>query len=85
MRLRHHDPHPRLRELVYGYLELKDLHLAAPVQNADLPEGTVRLMFSAKTVLMGSSLEALHLLLPVTLSRFTLQSQGSVMQGWMRP
>jgi len=84
MRFRHHDPHPRLRELVHGYLELEDLHLATPVQNADLPEGTVRLMFSAETVLMGSSLETLHLLRPVTLSRFTLQSQGSVMQGRLR-
>lgn len=84
MRFRHHDPDPRLRDLVQGYWELEDLHLAAPVENADLPERTVRLLFSAGTVLMGPDASALRPLPPVTLTRFSLQSQANTMQGQVR-
>lgn len=84
MRFQHHDPDPRLRDLVQGYWELEDLHLAVPVENADLPERTVRLLFSAGTVLMGPDASALRPLPPVTLTRFSLQSQANTMQGQVR-
>jgi len=84
MRFRHHAPHPDLHDLVQGYWELDDLYLAKPVKNADLPEGMVRLMFSAQTVLTGPAPETLRALPPVTLTQFSLHSQESMMQGQFR-
>lgn len=84
MRFRHHDPHPDLHDLVQGYWELDDLYLAKPVKNADFPEGTVRLLFSAQMVLTGPAPETLRALAPVTLTQFSLRSQGNMMQGQFR-
>ncbi|ULH16039.1 helix-turn-helix domain-containing protein [Deinococcus sp. KNUC1210] len=84
MRFRHHDPDVRLRGAVQSYWELEDLQLSAPEQNADLPERTIRLMFSADRLLIGPSVEALRPLLPVSLSRFSLQPRSMVVQGRLR-
>ncbi len=84
MRLRRHDPNPRLRDLVRGYWELEDLHLAWPEQNFDVPERSVRLMFLASEIRMGPSADTMHLLPPVSLTPFVLHPQRTVGQGKLR-
>ncbi|GGQ93067.1 AraC family transcriptional regulator [Deinococcus ruber] len=84
MRFRHHQPDVRLRDVVQDYWELEDLHLSAPEHNADMPERTVRLMFSAEQMWVGPSVDALRPVLPVTLSRFSLQPRNLVVQGRLR-
>jgi len=84
MRFRHPTYHPDLHDLVQGYWELEDLHLASPAQSTDLPEGTIRLMFSAETVLTGVGTVALRTLPPVPLVHFSSHPQENVMQGRFR-
>lgn len=84
MRFRHHDPDARLRDLVQGYWELEELHLAGPEQNYDLPERTVRLIFSAGRALMGPSLERLRPVPPVMLTSFSVTPQSNTVQGQLR-
>lgn len=84
MRFRHHLPEPRLRDLVQGYWELEDLHLAWPEHDYNLPERTLRLMFSAEALLMGSSPDTLRPLGPVTLTPFSIRPQYKVGQGRLR-
>lgn len=84
MRFRHHIPDGRLRELVRGYWEIEDMHLARPEQNHDLPERIMRLMFSAETILTGSHADTLRPLPPVVLTPFSLQPQRTVVQGRLR-
>lgn len=84
MRFRYHRPDPRLRELVQGYWELEDMQLERPEQNFDVPERTLRLMFSAETVLIGPTADTLRPVAPVVLTPFTLQPQSNVVRGKLR-
>lgn len=84
MRFRHHAPHPRLRDLVQGYWELEDMLLAWPEQNFNLPERTLRLMFSSETALLGPSLDALRPISPVVLTPFSIQPQRTAGRGRLR-
>ncbi|WP_221088586.1 MFS transporter [Deinococcus aquaedulcis] len=84
MRFRHHAPSPPLRDHVQGYWELEDLHLAWPEQNYNLPERTLRLMFSADRILLGSSADTLRPMPPVVLTPFTVQPERAVGQGRLR-
>lgn len=84
MRFRHHVPDTRLRGLVQGYWELEDVNLAWPEQNYNLPERTLRLMFSAETLRLGPSLGELRPLPPVVLTPFTRQPHRTVGQGRLR-
>ncbi|WP_161883553.1 AraC family transcriptional regulator [Deinococcus alpinitundrae] len=84
MRFRHHDPDPRLRELVDGYWEFENVHLTGPHQNYDMAERTVRLMFSADTLLVGPTADTLRPVSPVVLAPFTVQPQRTVVQGKLR-
>ncbi|GAA3995629.1 hypothetical protein GCM10022631_02400 [Deinococcus rubellus] len=84
MRFRHHGPDPGLRELVQGYWEFEDMHLAGPQQTYDMAERTVRLMFLADTLLVGPSVDTLRPISPVVLTPFPLQPQRTVVQGQLR-
>lgn len=84
MRFRYHDPDVRLRDQVRGYWEYEDFHLAGPELNYDLPERTLRLMFSAEPVLVGATLDALRPAPSVILTPFTLGAQRMVVQGQQR-
>ena len=84
MRFRYHDPDPRLRELVQGYWEFENVHLTGPHQNYDMAERTVRLMFSADTLLVGPTADTLRPVAPVVLTPFTVQPQRTVVQGRLR-
>ncbi|GHF44053.1 AraC-like DNA-binding protein [Deinococcus metalli] len=84
MRFRHHAPDPHLRDVVQGYWELEDVHLAWPEQNYTLPERTMRLMFSAETLMLGPHPGALRPLPPVALTPFTRHPERTVGQGRLR-
>ncbi|KQQ99421.1 helix-turn-helix domain-containing protein [Deinococcus sp. Leaf326] len=84
MRFRRSAPDPRLSEFVQCYWQIEDMDLAWPELNYDMPERTMRLMFSAEAIWTGPSADTLELAQPVVLTPFLVQSQRLVGQGRLR-
>ena len=84
MRFRRSAPDPRLSEFVQCYWQIEDMDLAWPELNYDMPERTMRLMFSAEAIWTGTSADTLDLVPPVALTPFLMQSQRMVGQGRLR-